>query len=353
MGKRHLALHFILASALSMSLDSTAMAQTNSPTPNPRALQLVEGILARVDSIFSGRMSYKHVIFDHTEEHDCSFSGNDWIMRWKGGGLQRSRGDTFVDYFFAKQPNDTFYRAATLLGPRTIAAQRLSTPIHAGTIRLECTKKFIAKNRDRARLLEQAQIDGMKADVLEWDVAAAEVYRAFQAVDDVARGGGVLRLYTVQDRGFVLPLIEHIGEKGKPQDKYMSRKFREVAPGVFFPMEYEHQGYLVSGLGMREEFYIHKVELVNQEIPAKDFLCRLPIGTVVTDLRSEKMTVFELVPDAPQLKELSGIIECELPPSPWSIWQWQYAVAVVLALALIATIFLTFRKWVTRGTASA
>jgi hypothetical protein len=353
MGMRNPLVQVILAASMLIAPCPGVMAQTDPAAPNSRATYLVNGILARVDAIFSGRMSYNHVIFDHTEELDLSFSGNDWIMRWKEGGMIRSRGGASVDYFFATQPDETVYRAATLARPRTIAKEKLSTPIRAGTLRLECTRDFIAKNRDRARLGEKSSIDGMKADVLEWDVAASEVYQAFEAVDGIARRGGVLRLHTVEDRGFILPLIEHIGEKGKPQDKYMSRKFREVAPGVFFPMEYEHQGYLVSGLGMREEFHIHKVELVNQEIPAKDFLCRLPIGTVVTDIRSDQMTVFGLVPDAPQLKELTGIIECEVPPAPWSIWQWHYAVALVLGLALIAPVFLTFRKWVSRGKASA
>src|SRR5207247_607061 len=146
--------------------------------------------------------------------------------------------------------------------------------------------------QEKARLVEPKSFEGVKALALEWDVAPDEAFHAFHAVNAIGIEGGVLRVYVIPEYGFVVPLVEHIGKDGRPQRTYMARKFREVASGVFYPMEWELQSYDDTGPGYRVEFRIHEISLVNQEIPSSDFVVALPIGTGVLDAHAGEINRF-------------------------------------------------------------
>jgi hypothetical protein len=334
--------------ALLMASQQELCGQEKPAPPASLELQsMVRGLLARADAITSARIRYKRIVEisdRHEQDYAYSFFGADWVLRSIGGGVEMSRGNKSLEYLSYKQENGKIRHTASIGSSKVFNEQGFRLPTKIGTVWHDCTKQFIAKHIEQTRLGAPQSFEGRMAYALEWDVSEEEVFDAFHSIDDISRHGGTLRVFVIPEMGFISPLVEHWGSKGQLQHTYTSTNFREVVPGMFYPMNWEGQGYLVSGRGCREEFQIEKIDFVNRGVPAKDFVVTLPIGTQVHDYHADESVSFELTPDSPQLQRLSDIIECAESSRLPAIWQRFGAIAVLFVGALFLAMVFKRRK---------
>jgi hypothetical protein len=253
---------------------------------------LIDGVLARAEAVFSGRMEYGLTILSPGKkpyELDCSlsFSGTSWALRNPGRDKVRiSHGGKYISYGSVRQTNGRIDRGASIETARPMDGDSPSPPAFAGTLWHATTRQYIQMHAGQARLGKPRQLDGMQVQVLEWDVPQAQVYEAFHTVFPAASSGGQLRLHVCPELDYALPLIEHLGAGGTPMSIFESKGFKYAAPGVFLPTECSKQDYDGTKKLFNISYTLRRFELINGTIPDDDFRVDLADGTAVADARS-------------------------------------------------------------------
>ncbi len=148
-----------------------------------------------------------------------------------------------------------------------------------------------------------------------------------------------MRLYVAPQLGFVLPRMEFVTASHQVAQTYNAKSFDEVAPGIYFPAHLSTETHATGGTSRYRGEFAVRCELINQPIPAEDFIVPLPTGTRVQDARQPNSVIkFELtkVSSSRELPTPSSI--SELGPNVRFLDRWRNAVIVGLAISGMATI---------------
>jgi len=193
----------------------------------PNTQDLVAGVLARSEAVFSGRLKYrvtsgfrgkvasldttmslvftkgswrleqsyraadmpKHVRKDLKNPPDLSkLKGNLEIKTTSHSGK-------LVEYKIIPQVDDKPTHNVSVSAYRPLRNDKLETPpAFAGTFWFTCSPKYIRQNQGKAKALPATDVKGVRVQVLEWAVAAEDKFKAFHAVGAGTQKGGRLRL---------------------------------------------------------------------------------------------------------------------------------------------------------------
>jgi hypothetical protein len=331
------------------------------PRERPATRELVNGIIARADGIFSGRIKY-HVKSGFTNsgkvsqegEYQFSFSGDSWARRTAEGGATVSHGGKFVRYAVQPQKDGTVQTRAAIRISKSVdqALPSPTPPYFAGTFWHKCTRQFVKDHAGEARLLERGrEVNGVATDVLEWKVPADRISKAFAVVSapERLRQPAMLRVYVAPQYGYALARIEQLfGTDGSEKDEvYDSGDFQEAGQGLFFPRKCKRQSFSAVGLpGYFVQYEIVHIDRVNEVIPEEDFLVTLAEGTSVTDARKPKHAMsFRVNPLLAFPPDLKDVVAPGDAPSPYG---WKFlaiVVGVIVGIVLLISYWLV-RRWV-------
>jgi hypothetical protein len=204
--------------------------------------------------------------------------------------------------------------------------------------------QFVRDNAHKAVLKQAEQVNGVTAQVLEWEVADAEKFKAFHMVGESTRHGGRLRVYVSPALGFALPRIEYLGKNGMVASSFDSDNFVEPVAGIFIPKRCSKQDFPSQGPKYFAVYDITEVKSVNQPIPDSEFVVQLPVGTHAADNSSGKSsTVFDIKADGPLPQGLEAVVVRAPPP----FWGRNWHTAAILGFGTGAVLiggWLAFRR---------
>jgi hypothetical protein len=269
-----------------------------------------------------------------------SFFGSSWIVHYPNQTVHLCHRGKHVEFFGNPQVDGTIRYAAQVDLPKSANEGGLpDTPNVLGTIWYDCTKKFINDHASHARLGKTTVVNGVNTQVLEWDVSSKEVYKAFNKVNELGRNGGVLRLYLAPELGFALPLIEHLGTEGMVMTHFSSGDFKQVAPGIYLPMESVRTTFKPAGADYVVKYHIHQVEQINEQIPDEEFIIELPNGTSVGDARQRTHGIHFRVGqnDSLPIPDLQEVAVFPMPPSS-GLSRWVLAVLMGAGAGAVAVV---------------
>jgi hypothetical protein len=269
-----------------------------APAANPggqSAVEVVQGVLSRAEAIFSARLEYR-------EQHGfgippklsleaklkASFSGSSWAFRCpSSGGSATNHNGKWVGW--TKGDPTTGAAADYLVIKRPEPVDKTfppAIPTFAGSFWFQTTKEYVNDHRRDAVLKGPSEANGIPVVVLEWSVPKDSVFKAFEAVGDLTRNGGVLRLFVAPQLGYVLPRVEHVGFGGGVEQRFEASDFVEAAPSIFIPKQFSCQIYNGGKPGHNVRYEITHLEKVNEVLPEEDFILHVPQGAQVSDQRS-------------------------------------------------------------------
>lgn len=247
---------------------------------------LIAGILARSTAITSGRFEYHLRVeiagrVERDGDYRFSFSGGDWAALDLRSRYARVNHDGRLLTYVETLPGDgRVLRSLVIDFPESPFKNPPHPPARAGTLWNASTGQFVRERASEARLLGTEEVNGVKTLVLEWDVDPKDRYLAFDAIVEMLREGGKLRLYTAPQLGHALLRIEHVDRFGTVQDRYDYSEFQEVAPGIHVPK--------ICRLGVgefKQDFRLTKIEDINKKFSSDDFILSIPAGTSIQDAR--------------------------------------------------------------------
>jgi RNA polymerase sigma factor (sigma-70 family) len=264
----------------------TPAAQTGDDAEGTARARLIEAAAARSTAIRSGRFNYhlKVEIADQIErdgDYQFSFSGDDWmLLDLKIHQKMVNHDGRLMTYTETPQPDGRISRWLRISFSESPFARTPCPPIRVGTIWNSATRSFVLDRAKQARSLGAENVNGVETTVLEWDVPVEDRYLAFEAIPEMLKEGGKLRIYVAPQLGHATPRIDHLDRFGTVQDRFEYSEFQEAAPTIFVPAVCE------NGVGVYKSAYrLTKVEDVNRPIPAEEFVLSIPSGTSVQDER--------------------------------------------------------------------
>ncbi len=329
------------ASVLAAALLTGFPAPTRADDPAPDAQQLIDGILARSDAVFSGWMTYRYTIGREGKEtvHELNvrlaFSGASWVERYSFPGQPESaavsHNGSSLAYIPTQQKDGRVTKLAKVR-PAVPMRSESKAPVFAGSFWRLATKKYVEENRKSVVLKGPAEVNGVKAAVLEWGVPRADVYKAFGFSAPGIDSGGVLRLYVAPQLGHAMPRIDFLSKKEEVIVRYDSSDFVKTPSGIHFPQLCSERlfAYSKTHPGLRQ-YTIKDIEKINEPIPDSEFSVPIPIGTEVIDARSGKGSTRFILSDkeAPPVPGLESIVARDPP----SFLARNRTTAIVLGLA--------------------
>jgi hypothetical protein len=275
----------------------------------PKGEQVLELVLARAAAVSSGRFElvrstgFRENPNSRTPRgpYRFSLSGNDWARRalhrfslsgddWAQRMLYEknvivNRDKQRMSLYSCLQDDGTYHYGAQFRPPVSIRKVEGDTsPFFAGTFWLQETLDFVSSWRDRMTQAGVETIDHIETVVLEWPIAASDVFKVLPEANGVTGTGGTLRVYAAPSLGYALPRIEIVGTHGRVGCRFESSGFQQVAPGLWFPMKSTWQWYDPKP-AFYEEYEFSNVALVNEQIPKEDFEYSVPPKTLVADMR--------------------------------------------------------------------
>ena len=312
---------------------------------------LVRGALARSEAVFSRRLEYEETggvgpKQDPSRTVSFAFSGTSWCERAPGWRVLINHHNKFLEFMDNPQPDGSYHYGANVSAEKAgiqVPGCFPSRPVFAGSFWREATKGYVKSHLKSARHRGAADCDGVKTEVVEWQVTREDRNAAFEAFTDSTMEGGMLRLFIAPQLGCVLPRIEHEGKNRVVDSRFSASEFEEVASGLFFPKRCGFEAFDPDkSLGFWVRYRFHKIQRINQEIPENEFSVTLPTGTLVHDFRPGKPPVMFGVgsPDAPTFGDLEDVAIFPAKRS-WSLRMWRVAVLVgaLMGLALLVVYF--------------
>jgi len=226
-----------------------------------------------------------------------------------------------VEYQRTPQPDGRIqYYSRVALGKRNPDSLSPSFPRHLGSFWYPSTKEFVAKNRKDVLHTIRAK-DNNGVDVYELPVAKEDVYKAFYGVNQMTQNGGILRLHIPAKLKGAISKIEHVGHAGVGT-VLEAGDFVEVN-GVVVARECTMRHFTPLGVGFQYKLTFSEVKDINREIPDREFIITLPIGTSVADARSgQYSTFFEVTGPRSIPQDLEEVYAVAGPPRSWLKLWW-------------------------------
>jgi hypothetical protein len=261
----------------------------------PKGKRVLDLVLARAAAVSSGRFElvrgtgFRESPNSRTPRgpYLFSLSGDDWARRAlnEKNVIVNRDNQRMSLYPHPKNDDGTRDYGAQFRPPVNIRKVEGDTsPFFAGTFWLQETLDFVSSRRDRMTQAGVETIDHIETVVLEWPIAASDVFKVLPEANGVTGAGGTLRVYAAPSLGYALPRIEIVGTNGKVGCRFESSAFKQVAPGLWFPMKSTWQWYDPKP-AFYEEYEFSKVALVNKRLPKEHFEYSVPAKTRVADMR--------------------------------------------------------------------
>jgi hypothetical protein len=328
---------------------------------------LIKGIGARYRAVFSLHMVYNTgLIFYNgkpreTSHHraDLTISGSSWHERMLSDdqaaryGRLTHRGK-YLDYAIYKEEGSGKDKGWIRIHlPKSLDESYGNTyapPYYAGTFWFKGECKYIEKYAAEAALLGEADIQGVRTQVVEWPIPDNRRLGELQNSVDISVVGGRMRLYVAPQFGYVILRQDHYNPRGGLVNRRWAKDFREYAPGIYIPQRIGCELYSDQKLHALIYYNIESLDHVNEPISEKAFILEdIPKGTVVWDGRSQTHSIeFHLgeTPPVPGTEDLQEVL-AELPPPARPGYSWGLAVllGIALGLALLAWLALGYRYY--------
>ena len=257
---------------------------------------IVAGITSRSQAITSGRFSYTFksesfrgdqplpvVLFP---ELTTSFSGSSWAERSPNTHVVRINHDGYyLEFVQTPQKNGSVRPGVTLFPQRALESRKEfnAPPLFAGSFWYQQQLRYVDAHAAAFREVRKDVIHGVNVVVLEASVSAAKRGEAFHVLLPALKSGGILRLHVAPQLGFVLPRIEFLTPANQLVHSYEAVEFSEMAPGVYLPRRIWTETLPAAGSSRYRAEFAVRYDLINQPIPAEDFVAQLPPGTHVQD----------------------------------------------------------------------
>jgi hypothetical protein len=266
---------------------------TASSTLGQSGDDVVAGVIARYEAVYSGRFEYhRRAGFANTGRilsadttSEFKFFDTDWLVRSGDPPLIKlNHGGGHLDIRYQRQSEGKILPSVWIHPPSELDAG-IEVPRFAGTLWYPETVAFLDQHRTKSRHVKRYEVDGAQVDVVEWLVSPRDT-SAFAVITPQLREGGILRLSVAKDRGFVLPLVEYVAPGGRVAIDFHSSEWREVGPNLFWPWRCERRMFTQEGdVGFFVEYRFGAVERVNEPLAGDEFVIDLPKGTYVNDVR--------------------------------------------------------------------
>lgn len=352
----------------------TFVAGPSSWAGDPASTEM-EQVVGRMGAVFSGRYQYKLITsaeqLKTLPRYEFTFSAGSWkrvgrvvaaelpeevpdILLKRGYDPKklppRPGDDVRVElshkgrYLVYKETpqHDGTMRHSSNVGPGEQSASHGAPPlVHLlGAGWLECTHPFVAANRGRAVEREGKRVNGVDTRVFEIPVSEADKYKAFNGVNDVTNGGGVLRLYVAPQLGYVVPRLEQVGKEGRVGATYDASDFYQ-AKGFWVPRRAEVKYTNSKETTFWAKYTDIQAERLN-EIVDDEFVIHLPVGTDVLVSKDGKTgTTFRVEPGGSIPPDLSDVYQLETAkPKKWgfTVW-WGVSIGLVVGFLVLAGLF--------------
>ena len=330
----------------------------------------IRGAVARMNGIFSGRMTYEKKSSastkDQSFEYTLVFSGQSWknSLKYDISTVKRIYSDRLLKSGFdATNPpelngeahytvvshrgrrteykitpqmeGDNRMTAEVMTGSEAIEDQYPPLPPYAGTFWFQKTLKYVSENQSKAKFVRVDKVDGYDVVVYEWEVPKTEIYNAFDSANKITDKGGVLRVYIAPALGYVVPKVEHVGISNKPGKILTAVDFKEYN-GVYIPGSARIQNYNEKGPSSHYQYDIIKIADINEPIPESEFILTLPVGTEVADSTSGTTSDFFTVTDDPNTIPDDLLNSIQTPKKSFvERWGWPGAVGLGILLGLV------------------
>jgi hypothetical protein len=303
-------------------------------------------MLARLAPPFSGRIEYDYFTgFHQLNRHDpperarASLFGSSWAFHQLYGTHLSHQGKHIEFRIQGGRGSAEPIRHTAEVGAPIPLHERVAArpPWFAGTVWYESTRSFVRKHLKRARLGPTLELNGVSCTALEWDVSPGE--EAEEAFRCMGNQAGSLRIYVAPKYGYAMPMIQELDKNGFANTTYESSDFREVAPGLLFPMKTACQYFENQKPAYYERYQIKSLSNVNEPIPDKDFILEFPPETLVIDHRNKGVS-FRVGRENP-IPLADDLVEFVMPAAqpassvPW--WLASISLGAVLAAIVLAS----------------
>lgn len=341
---------------------------------------LVDGLLRRKHQILSASFTYEYGVLLkvpelnlprewNPERHDRGYLtivGAEWMCRRTESSEKEIRRTTYsaVHSSGRKSPEADVSHAIELTAPQK-TLQEISEEqfwyqvAMAGVVPWDELLAYLDTNRDAAEYRGPTEIEGEETHLIELSIpwSASDIVHEFNPAlapeEEKENADFVLaRFYVLPEFGYALRRLDYCSTDGEMGNRFESRNFQEVAPGIHFPMEYyvirNYEGFGLNSGYMVDQFQINKVERVNEPAPADEFEVNLPVGTLVQNYAGEIPLVFNTTGPV-ALSELdeaisSGKTDVSIAPSG-SPLRSIIVLANIGILILLVIIIMVRQKW--------
>jgi hypothetical protein len=327
---------------------------TYSAEADSETTELVDAVLARAESVLTGRFEYRiknGVPLDgkQLDELHAAFilAGPSWRVDNLDLHVERiNHNGYYLEVRKTPQKDGSIHTSLEIHGTESLGKAPPYPPFFAGTFWYKSTAAYIAAHKDDARLTGEQVIKGMPVKVLEWNVSEKDKYDAFYTITELLMNGGILRVYVSPQLGYALPCIEYLDHDGFVERRFDAEDFQEVAKTVYMPKRFSDQVFGKNGtLGWCDRYEIIEMNSVNQPIPDDAFSTHLPAGTVVADRRTSKSHDFVIGNLDGSLKDLNIVVENTAKPIDRSFKNaFLIGTGIALGFCVVTLIWRRFRS---------
>ncbi len=289
-----MAYRLLLLNVVGGMLLVNASASEVAQAPGKREVtEVVDGLLARSEAIKSGRMKYK-VLSNISPGYFSSFvfamSGSSWrVDDLRNDITCVSHRGAFIEVHRTPQPAGPPRNSAKFGSEKPIDYRNPFPPYFASSFWYRgkhATADYIRLHKNDGIFAGQADVNGIKCDILDWPVSRADRYKAFNVIIPSLDAGGILRVYVSRDLGYVLPRIDYVSAMNVLAIRFDASEFRDVGRGIFVPMKIIKQTFPDNGeKGYRLEYEVESATDINKSIADAEFGVDLPPDTSVTNVR--------------------------------------------------------------------
>lgn len=281
--------------------------------------QVLDGLEVRLDAIHSGRIVFQldgikvpsangSRPFPWSEPapgalksgdivKDFTLAGDEYVIRYRGfPNVGVCRSDYDASLYTIDDNEQTPVQRLELKNSRlkpfreTMKTDFMAGVFKAGAVPSREVVTYLRKRRDDITMSISTDAEHRTTATLKLTVPA-EDGPAVECLHSELKPGELFQttLVVATDCGFLLRSLDHSKASGEMLMRWVADGDTKVADGIWFPKAYYS---FYSNLHTQnpsvyvEQYVIHEVSLVNEQIPAEMFAITIPEGTAVNDMRS-------------------------------------------------------------------